>query len=536
MSAREKQKKPNKSLLYRVVYESRPVFLVTVLLVATFLIQPVLRVEASEVLESAPVSDVAVDHSQLTTTTDIPLPPARTEVVEVSVTSPELSDEPLVLPPGSPEEVGLEVVSTTTPIINEALISEVVLSTSTTSTTTSEVDSSGGLVGSSTPAVSEVVSTGDEDVEEMLPSVPAPDSETPVISPGTTTESVSEMASTTMATTAEPVLPLVHESYSDAEVRFLKQDCVTVDGGAYYCQVRTPGGSPKDALIAEPDSGGDLEIFLVKDGAYHQLTFNDVDDAAPYYDGRSETMVWHRLVGDAYVIYEYDFTTGEERALSRGLDNDMEPSRFGDRTVWQRWVDGRWQVILHEDDVETLLTTADAHHLAPVIRGEIIMWQTVDGTGEKQIETLDLLTGRYNSINDAESAALANPRMMMVYEAVYENGDVITRGVDLKTGEVVALDALPAELPDELPESDSTGEPRALVQPKPAQKDGEAEIEDDNLLPMPSPGATTTDSFTLDLTPAGLVSTSSATSSLPLATTDLVIEPLVLDVVATTTE
>lgn len=520
------------ALLYRVVFTSRVVLVVTLFLILTFTLQPIVRAEAAEV-EVIPETATEVSVDELVVQTEIPLPPDTSDAAEIAVEAeappvldvPEdatetvlLSDPPSVVSPG---ETRGENISSSTVVVNELA--------TTTPTTSDPPPAQAGSDSSVPPPVQEGGSDGVEGVtEEGLSS--------PDAALATTTSEVPTDTTATTSATATESLPLVHETYSDSEVRFLKRDCVTVAGGAYYCQVRSAGGSVKDALIAEPDSGGDLEIFLVKDGVYHQLTNNDVDDASPSYDGRSETMVWHRLVGDAYVIYEYDFTTGEERALSRGLDNDMEPSRFGNRTVWQRWLDGRWQVILYENDTETQLTTADAHHVAPVIRGEIIMWQTVDGLGEKQIETLDLLTGAYNTINDSESAALANPRMMMVYEAVYENGDVVTRGVDLKTGQIVGLGAVPAELPEELPESESTGETRALVSPKPTPKEGESEGEGEPVPVLP-PVATSSEALTLDLRVDEPVATTTylGTSTPAFTESDLVIQPLSLPIESTST-
>lgn len=539
MNPRQLKGQPQPALLYRIVFRSRAVLLVSLVLVLTFALQPIIRAEAAEIdLDVVNDLEMVTQAPEEPVDTEIPLPPLIPEA-----TPEPLPDNALPLPE-SPVEDGVAVIpeesSLPSPVVVGALASSAPVTVDSTETASSSdsTEEMTDTASATTTAVSESGATTSPDEVTESVDIVADESgagETATDTPATPQSE--EVATTTMVNATE-TLPLIHETYSDAEVRFLKRDCVTVAGGAYYCQARAPGGSTKDALIAEPDSGGDLEIFLVKEGDYHQLTFNDVDDAAPFYDGRSETMVWHRLVGDAYVIYEYDFTSGEERALSRGHHNDMEPTRFGDRTVWQRWADDHWQVILHNDDEEIQLTTAAAHHVAPVIRGDIILWQTIDTSGEKQIETFDLLTGAYNTINDSESAALANPRMMMVYEAVYDNGDVVTRGVDLKTGEVMALDALPAELPEEIPESESTGETRALLTPKPTQKEGESEVDGE---PVPSvpPNASTTDPLTLDLRPADVATSTvpGVASSSPLfAPEDLLIEPLsVIDGAASST-
>ena len=49
----------------------------------------------------------------------------------------------------------------------------------------------------------------------------------------------------------------------------------------------------------------------------------------------------------------------------------------------------------------------------------------------------------------------------------------MTRGFDPKTGASLALGAEPVEVPDEIPDSDSTGETRALVQNKSSKEEFE---------------------------------------------------------------
>jgi hypothetical protein len=112
---------------------------------------------------------------------------------------------------------------------------------------------------------------------------------------------------------------------------------------------------------------------------------------------------------------------------------------------------------------------------------------------------------------------------------VYENGDVVTRGVDLKTGEIVSLEATPAELPEDIPESESTGETRALITSKPSQKEGDSEVEDDPLSTL-VPVMSGSDLLTLDLR-AVTSSTSqlSATTSSHIEASDLLIEALPID-------
>jgi hypothetical protein len=78
-----------------------------------------------------------------------------------------------------------------------------------------------------------------------------------------------------------------------------------------------------------------------------------------------------------------------------------------------------------------------------------------------------MLTKRTTVIEDVEAGSrLTNPRMVIVYDAVTENGDVVSVGYDPESGERLTLGTLPAELPERIPESEQTGETRALIQNK----------------------------------------------------------------------
>jgi hypothetical protein len=459
---------------------SRPSMVVVLLLFISFFLQPLYRVSAST--ELPPVPDTAqVAELAEQATLDIPIDsdPAIAVPSENTIGSPT-------------QEIGQE------PFSQE-------------------------LTPVETPEPETASSTSDEVIPEGSTS---PEDDVFIDGDGSTTtlvEVVGQISSTTEVVELE--LPLIHESYGDDEVTFAKDNCVLVEDGSYYCQTDKAKGSASDSIISEPDSGGDLEIFVVKDGEYHQITHNFVDDAAPFYDGRSKTIVWHRLINDRYVIVSYDVQSGQESLLTDGSFNDMEPTRFGSFTVWQRWIDGNWHIMLHDGAQLTQLTTAVKHHVAPHIRSDLIMWQTTGANGEKQLEAYDIETATLTTIDETEGVAMANPRMMMVYEAVYDNGDVVMRGVDLKTGKVSVLDVVPSSLPTEVPESDSTGETRALIQNKSHENDieiSEREPEPDPLLPNLSSSSTA--ELTIDL--RSDVPSSTVQSETPTSTAfDLYIAP-----------
>jgi hypothetical protein len=106
--------------------------------------------------------------------------------------------------------------------------------------------------------------------------------------------------------------------------------------------------------------------------------------------------------------------------------------------------------------------------------------------------------------------------MVFVYDSLHPNGDIVTKGYDVLAKKFIELDSLPRELPEEIPESDSTGETRALIQLKPS---GKSEIEE--VLPVPDAASATASSSTVIAT----------------TSTQLVLEALTLDLtVATATE
>jgi len=263
---------------------------------------------------------------------------------------------------------------------------------------------------------------------------------------------------------------LVFTVESDTHFSFNKNECTRIEDGTFYCQERNTETALADSLIAAPDSGGDLEIYLVRDGERYQITQNEVDDASPYYDERSNTIVWHRLLNDRYQIISYDIESGEEEQLTQTSVNNMEPARHGEYTVWQRWVENNWEIILYDSKTETQITDSARHDIAPHIRGPLVIWNSQSNDGSQELRTFDIQSRTQTTITDSEGVSVSNPRMVVMYEAMYENGDIVTKGFDLVSGKIVPLQALPKQLPEELPNSEPTEETRALIQNKPEPK------------------------------------------------------------------
>lgn len=271
------------------------------------------------------------------------------------------------------------------------------------------------------------------------------------------------------------VVPVHTVMNADNYYQFGRDECVQVEGGSFYCGGRAGAAETpiEDGLFAAPDADGDLEIFLRLDGVETQITHNTVDDAAPYYDARSHSIVWHRLIDGRYQIISYDIATAAETQLTTGTTNNMEPSRYKNLTAWQSWIDNSWNIMLHDGKRAVAITDSPAHDVAPLVYEEYVLWNTTDSAGEQHIAMYDLTTAEITLIRDADGAAVRNPRMVLVYETANEHGDVLTKGFDLQSRTVVPLAAVPRPLPTHIPDSEQTGETRALIQNKSTGRDSE---------------------------------------------------------------
>jgi hypothetical protein len=107
-----------------------------------------------------------------------------------------------------------------------------------------------------------------------------------------------------------------------------------------------------------------------------------------------------------------------------------------------------------------------------------------------------------------------------VYDTKFDNGDIITQGFDPTTGLSEPIAAKPAEDPIDIPDTDSTGETRALIQNKSSQKDEELDLNGDLSPKASSTPATGTDNAstterqppTLDLSSTTTDKTASSSS------------------------
>jgi hypothetical protein len=132
-----------------------------------------------------------------------------------------------------------------------------------------------------------------------------------------------------------------------------------------------------------------------------------------------------------------------------------------------------------------MLTDNTTHDIGPRVNGEYIIWQAEEADGW-MVNVYDASTKKIERIADADGASLENPRVVLVYDAKHDNGDIETRGYDLDTGTSVALGSEAPVLPETLPDPEQTGEERALIAGVTQLKTKvEDEEDDEGLTPIP---------------------------------------------------
>jgi hypothetical protein len=343
--------------------------------------------------------------------------------------------------------------------------------------------------------------------DAALPEVPSStdaSSDTATSSPEAGTEVTTEADGTETAPSAAPTHTV---TTNDTYFQFSQDECVRVADGSFYCGASTAEAPTEERFFVALDADGDREIFLQHEDETVQITHNRYDDAAPYYDAISNTLVWHALIAGRYQIMSYDFTNDETKQLTDDTANSMEPTRYGSITAWQQWGESSWDIVV-SDGVETVRITNDAvSDIAPSVHDGIIIWKRVFDSGQR-IAMYDVAGKRMLDIAEGDaSASVKNARMMLVFESVQANGDRVVHGFDPVTRQLVPLDVAPVHIPEELPDSEPTDEVRALVQAKPV-------IEEEVLEQAPTNRTSASSSTT---------TASSSQSAIASSTLDLVI-------------
>lgn len=485
--------------LYRIVFDSRYVKTAVFVLLASMFVQPISLAYAAELtVDEEPVAEtvseevpaVAEENSE-----------SIEEIAEIEVPSdPQVDDVEEISEVQS--ETESDIIDEEPPELEEEIV--VVATTTTESTaTTTVVDHAATTSESQT----ETITDEEEEQEEQI--VTAVDTDV-----ATSTE-------------VEPLVAVVENN--DNYHQFSKEQCVAVGDGSFYCgEAKQAKVVPEDSFYTALDHDGDQEIFARIDGEVTQITSNTLDDAAPYYDQVSETLVWHRAIDERYQIVSYDMVTGEELVLTDGRVNNMQPSRYGDITVWQQWGENSWEIMLLEDGEITRLTNDVHHDIAPSIRGEYILWRTNQNDAQV-MSVYTIATGQIEIIADGEvGMSVSNPRMVLVYDGYTENGDRVTRGYDPETGDIIPLSSAPAPMPATIPDSEPVKETRALIQVKSPTGRDELDTTGSDLPPTPT-ATSTPDMATstlgiadIDLTQSNEVMATSSELEIP----DVIVPPV----------
>lgn len=552
--------------IYRYVFTSKMAILAASLLCISLLLQPVASTYAQEIeedseqalsgsaanidTETEEVFDTEVaEDSQEPQAENLEAMEAETdeEVVdeeELTVVVDESTETEEVIG-GADAEADVSIATTATEIddgITDAGTESATSTTTSTATSTDSTDDASDADDTTTTGGSGTSGESDDEDDESTAAATSTATSTENIQNDEdemesedegSVEDDTETSTSTATSTGETIF--VSNVQTDNTLAFGKNECTEVADGSYYCQKLSLENLPEDALFAAPDSTGDMEIFVVQEGIERKVTDNTVDDASPYYDARSETLVWHRLIQDRYQIISYDIDSGEETTLTDTKVNNMEPTRSGRYTVWQRWVKNNWEIILFDGENEQQLTDSAQHDIAPHIHGDLIIWNVRSSDGTESLMTYNIVSENYNEIDDPDGVSVANPRMLVMYEAQYQNEDTVMKGFDIVTGEIVPIESLPRELPEEIPSPETTGEVRAL----PTNPQTEQEIviiEDPDSDPDGDLDIASNDSADLDLATSTATTTDTTHNIGTTTTSDLDLRPVDSDDSTTTTD
>lgn len=260
----------------------------------------------------------------------------------------------------------------------------------------------------------------------------------------------------------------------DNYYQFSRQSCVPVGNGTFHCSQSTELSVDQQSVVySARDADGDLEIYLkTKRGDVEQLTDNDLDDASPQLDAKSMQVVWQRFIDGRYQIVLYDLQNQKERQLTFSRTNNMEPKVSSEGIVWQAWDGHDWEIMYFDGTYTDQLTDNVSQDVAPAIEDGYVLWSVL-GKQQQEAMVYSLESGESMMITDHEGGMIENPRFVLVYDTKFDNGDVVTQGFDPATGLSAPIAAKPAQDPVDIPETDPTGEIRALIQNKSAQKEKE---------------------------------------------------------------
>jgi beta propeller repeat protein len=145
----------------------------------------------------------------------------------------------------------------------------------------------------------------------------------------------------------------------------------------------------------------------------------------------------------------HDLETGKTKQLTHGTQNNSNPHIFGDRVVWQGWVQDNWEIFMADDVDEeeftvTRLTENNTHDMFPQVYDGIVTWQAEAGEAW-EIVVYDMVSGERSRLKKEGDGRYENPRFVLLFENRTKEGDVETIGYDVETGEMMPLGARPGK-------------------------------------------------------------------------------------------
>jgi len=441
----------HRAWLYSVVFAGRFSVLLVFLLLASFIVQPL-----HQALASGPAPD------------EVP-PPVANDVKPQE--NPDTST-PASTAPTTEASTTTSAQPTTEP-------------TATTSTHTEGTASSTEPTGTTTPT------SGDGAAPEKIISVEAT----------TTTIIDGKQVETQRVKTTDGEVLKVESLVNDQNFyQFSKQSCIEVGNGVFNCTSRKDVDTNQDSVVyTERDQGGDMEIYLkTSRGIEKKITDNDFEDTEPSYDPASMRIVWQRLIEGRTQIMMYDIMEGKETQLTFSKTNNMQPKVSEAGIVWQAWDNNDWEIMYFDGVHTTQITDNDVQDVAPVIQDGYILWNVL-GSNTQQARVYSLATKETVSIKGYEGGSIKNPRFVLVYDTEMGNGDVITQTFDPSTGLSKPVAAKPAPQPVNIPNTDPTGQIRALIQGKTQKDDKELKLLDAQASSSGNGTGSPTDAGTLNL-------------------------------------
>lgn len=395
----------------------------------------------------------ATTTASTTTSTSTPSPAATSTASSTTLT---------------PEEVSTTTSTTTSDSLSTTTSEIVGGGSSTDDSEESRVDTS---MGSSSTTTTDMSGEDQATIESDSSDQSSEDDNQPS---GVTEENIKEALIT--ATTSDLIRKVVESiDYLVTEenyYQFSKQSCVMVGEGAFHCSENKEKVIDSNAVVySELGENMNLEIFIkTSKGKVKQITDNQYEDASPHYDPESRQIAWQRLIDGRYQIILYNLDTEEETQLTFSRTNSMEPAVSKEGVVWQEWDNNDWEIMFFDGTYTDQLTDNGTQDLDPVIEDEYVIW-TVIGENSQFAQVYSIASKEVVTINNHDGGSIVNPRFVLVYDTQFENGDIVTQKFDPDTGFSLPVAARSAPEPIDIPEADTTGEIRALIQNKGSSKD-----------------------------------------------------------------